>query len=306
MSLQYAGAARFGSRKLASSAEDNRIAAGAIVNVVADAPVLTAPTPTSCRSASVRDSSKDVQADRVWAMTADNVGADWRLRGVRVVRGDELDGNTPQTPGMNRAAAITAARAGAEKLWAGTVIIDPAAKTGAHHHGSLESVIYVVSGRARMRWGERLEYMAEAGPGDFIYVPAFVPHQEINARPDAPLSCVVVRSGRNQWSSSWTCPRSSPIPNRSTGSTTSTGSPEPSRTTVRHSRRGRVWSPTQGVDYGWRPRKAASMSALLAPSGAACSGPKGALPSSPRTLSPRAGRTLASTLAARSGDRSVG
>jgi uncharacterized RmlC-like cupin family protein len=121
---------------------------------------------------------------------------DWRLDGVRVVHADELDPNTPQTPGMNRAAAIDAARAGAEKLWAGTVVIQPDAKTGPHHHGSLESVIYVISGTARMRWGERLEYMAEAGPGDFIYVPPYVPHQEINASPDEPLSCVVVRSGQ--------------------------------------------------------------------------------------------------------------
>ena len=123
------------------------------------------------------------------------VATDW-LRGVRVVHGDELDVNTPQTPGMNRAAAITNARAGAEKLWAGTVVIHPDAKTGAHHHGSLESVIYVVRGRARMRWGERLEFTSEAGPGDFIYVAPFAPHQEINASADAPLSCVVVRSGQ--------------------------------------------------------------------------------------------------------------
>ena len=122
--------------------------------------------------------------------------SDWRTNGVRVVRSGELDTNTPQTPGMTRAAAITAARAGAEKLWAGTVVIDPDAKTGAHHHGPLESVIYVVSGRARMRWGERLEYVAEAGPHDFIYVPPYVPHQEINAEPAEPLSCVVVRSGQ--------------------------------------------------------------------------------------------------------------
>jgi uncharacterized RmlC-like cupin family protein len=121
---------------------------------------------------------------------------DWRLDGVRVVRGDELDPNTPQTPGMSRAAAITAARAGAEKLWAGTVVIHPDARTGAHHHGPVESVIYVVAGRARMRWGERLQYVAEAGPGDFIFVPPYVPHQEINASPDAPLSCVLVRSGQ--------------------------------------------------------------------------------------------------------------
>ncbi len=124
----------------------------------------------------------------------DGADRDWRLDGVRVVRGDQLDPNTAQTPGMERAAAINAARVGAQKLWAGTVRIHPDARTGAHHHGALESVIYVVRGRARMRWGSRLEYVAEAGPGDFIYVPPFVPHQEINASRDEPLECVLVRS----------------------------------------------------------------------------------------------------------------
>ena len=118
----------------------------------------------------------------------------WRYHGVRVVRAGELDTNTPQTPGMNRAAAITHARARAEKLWAGTVVIHPKAKTGAHHHGPVESVIYVVSGRARMRWGDELEYTAEAGPGDFIYVPPYVPHQEINASRTEVLECVLCRS----------------------------------------------------------------------------------------------------------------
>jgi uncharacterized RmlC-like cupin family protein len=96
---------------------------------------------------------------------------------------------------MNRAAAINFARVGAEKIWAGTVTIHAGARTGAHHHGELESVIYVLKGKARMRWGESLEFTAEAGPGDFIYVPPFVPHQEINALDDAPLECVLVRSG---------------------------------------------------------------------------------------------------------------
>jgi uncharacterized RmlC-like cupin family protein len=122
--------------------------------------------------------------------------ADWRTSGVRIVKGSELDLHTPQTPGMNRAAAITHARAGAQKIWAGTVTIHPNAKTGAHHHGELESIIYVVKGKARMRWGEKLEYMAEAEPGDFIFVPPYVPHQEINANPKEPLECVVVRSGQ--------------------------------------------------------------------------------------------------------------
>jgi uncharacterized RmlC-like cupin family protein len=102
---------------------------------------------------------------------------DWRTKGVRVVSGKDLDTNTPQTPGMSRAAAINFARAGAQKLWAGTVTIHPDAKTGAHHHGALESVIYVLKGRARMRWGERLEFVAEAEPGDFIYISPYVPHQ---------------------------------------------------------------------------------------------------------------------------------
>jgi len=122
---------------------------------------------------------------------------DWKDRGVRIVHAGELDTNTPQTPGMNRAAAITHARAGASKLWAGTVTIHANAKTGAHHHGDLESVIYVVQGRARMRWGDHLEFTAEAGPGDFIYVPPYVPHQEINASNNEPLECVVIRSGQD-------------------------------------------------------------------------------------------------------------
>ena len=118
----------------------------------------------------------------------------WKHDGVRVIKGDQLDPNTAQTPGMFRQAAINAARVGAQKIWAGTVAIAPNAKTGVHHHGPLESVIYVVKGRARMRWGERLEFVAEAGPGDFIYVPPYVPHQEINASADETLECVLVRS----------------------------------------------------------------------------------------------------------------
>jgi uncharacterized RmlC-like cupin family protein len=74
-------------------------------------------------------------------------------------------------------------------------VVQPDAKTGPHHHGELETVLYVVRGRARMRWGEKLEYCDEAGPGDFIYVPPFVPHQEINARREEPCEAVVVRSG---------------------------------------------------------------------------------------------------------------
>jgi uncharacterized RmlC-like cupin family protein len=76
------------------------------------------------------------------------------------------------------------------------VKIHPNAKTGAHHHGPVESVIFVVKGKARMRWGEHLEFTAEAVPGDFIWVPPFVPHQEMNGSADEPLECVLLRSGQ--------------------------------------------------------------------------------------------------------------
>src|SRR6195952_1762867 len=96
---------------------------------------------------------------------------DWRNNGVRVIKANQLDTNTAQTPGMNRAGAINLARVGAQKIWAGTVTIHANAKTRGNHHGALESVIYVLRGKARMRWGDNLEFTAEAEPGDFIFVP---------------------------------------------------------------------------------------------------------------------------------------
>ena len=49
-----------------------------------------------------------------------------------------------------------------------------------------------------MRWGDRLEWIAKAGPGDFLQVPPFVPHQEINASSTEDLHCVLVRSGQEE------------------------------------------------------------------------------------------------------------
>jgi uncharacterized RmlC-like cupin family protein len=120
----------------------------------------------------------------------------WQTEGVRIVRAGELDSNTPQTPGMTRAAAITHARTGASKLWAGTVVVNPDARTAAHHHGELETVLYIVKGHARMRWGDHLEFSEAAGPGDFIYVPPYVPHQEMNDSGDESVEAVVVRNGQ--------------------------------------------------------------------------------------------------------------
>ena len=120
----------------------------------------------------------------------------WRSDGVRIVHPGEFDSNVAQTPGLHRLAAVTTQNTGAAKLWAGTFTVDAKAKTGAHHHGDLESVIYVVNGVARLRWGDQLEFVAEAAAGDFIYVPPFVPHQEINASDELQLHCVLARSGQ--------------------------------------------------------------------------------------------------------------
>lgn len=120
----------------------------------------------------------------------------WQFNGVKIVSEDKLDDNTPQTKGMKRFAAIAKNNVGAEKIWAGKVDIEPNAKTGAHHHGALESVIYVLSGKAKMRWGDKLEFEEYANPGDFIFVPPFVPHQEINASVNEILKCILFRSGQ--------------------------------------------------------------------------------------------------------------
>jgi uncharacterized RmlC-like cupin family protein len=122
---------------------------------------------------------------------------DWKEHGIKIIRANNLDTNTAQTPGMTRAAAINHARTGASKLWAGTVVVEPAARTGAHHHGELETVLYIVKGHARFRWGDHLEFVEDAFPGDFIFVPPFVPHQEMNADPNDPVEAVIVRSGQD-------------------------------------------------------------------------------------------------------------
>jgi len=116
---------------------------------------------------------------------------------LRVVRANELSEATGQTPGMHRMAAIDQVSCGSEKLWVGVVTVDPATSTGAHHHGECDSVVCVTEGRIAIRWGERLESRAEAGPGDFIYIPANLVHQEINESADTAVESIVIRSGDN-------------------------------------------------------------------------------------------------------------
>jgi uncharacterized RmlC-like cupin family protein len=122
----------------------------------------------------------------------------WRHHGIRRVLSAERSDDTPETLGMGRMVAISGRQTGSTRLWAGTNLIRPSAKTGPHHHGELESIIYIIRGHALMRWGHRLEFITKAGPGDFFQVPPYVPHQELNASDTEELHCVLVRSGTEE------------------------------------------------------------------------------------------------------------
>jgi uncharacterized RmlC-like cupin family protein len=115
---------------------------------------------------------------------------------VRVVKPQERDSSTAQTPGMFRAEGCGAKTVGAEGIWVGHVSVDKGVRSGPHHHGHLESAIYVISGRARFRYGDQLENTVEAEAGDFIFVPPYLVHQEINASGDEVVDMIVARSSQ--------------------------------------------------------------------------------------------------------------
>jgi uncharacterized RmlC-like cupin family protein len=113
---------------------------------------------------------------------------------IRVIEPDRFDRSTAQTPGSARLAAIAPDTGIKTALWGGIFIVEPGAKTGIHHHGEQETIAYVLDGACLVRWGERGEFSATAKQGDFVHVPAWVPHAEINASRDRPFTWIVVRS----------------------------------------------------------------------------------------------------------------
>ena len=115
--------------------------------------------------------------------------------GLVVVGPDECVANpNEQTPGMVRLSGVTPETAGSRDLWSGHVTTPGGTVSGAHHHGDAESAIYMLSGRARFRWGPRLEHQRDVGPGDFIYVPPNVIHAEENLSESEPVVFVVSRN----------------------------------------------------------------------------------------------------------------
>lgn len=115
---------------------------------------------------------------------------------IRIVKPHERDAGTAQTPGMTRVAGVSAATCGSSGVWMGQFTNEPGFRSAAHHHGDVESAIYVLSGRLRMRWGDHLQHEAEAAAGDFIFVPARLVHQEINASEREGVVGILARGGQ--------------------------------------------------------------------------------------------------------------
>jgi uncharacterized RmlC-like cupin family protein len=113
---------------------------------------------------------------------------------ISVVHPAELSSETQQTPGSLRLSAIAATHGIVSSLWAGIFVVEPLAKTGIHHHGEQDTVVYVLEGETSVRWGKFGEHSVTVRVGDFLHVPAWLPHQELNPSKERPFRWVVVRS----------------------------------------------------------------------------------------------------------------
>jgi uncharacterized RmlC-like cupin family protein len=113
---------------------------------------------------------------------------------ISVVHPDQFSAGTSQTPGSRRLAAISPALGIHSSLWGGTFLVEPGSQTGIHHHGAQETVAYVLAGESYIQWGERGEHSLTARAGDFLHVPAWLVHREINRSKDTPFRWVVIRS----------------------------------------------------------------------------------------------------------------
>jgi uncharacterized RmlC-like cupin family protein len=113
---------------------------------------------------------------------------------ISVIRPDQFSEGTMQTPGSQRRAAISAELGIHSALWGGTFLVEPGAQTGIHHHGMQDTVAYVLEGESYVQWGDRGEHSITAHAGDFLHVPAWLVHREINQSKDTPFRWIVIRS----------------------------------------------------------------------------------------------------------------
>jgi uncharacterized RmlC-like cupin family protein len=120
-------------------------------------------------------------------------------RGLYHVAPAALVGQTAQTSGMNRLEAISGKTVGARNLWMGQTHVPARVSSGNHHHGASETAIYVVSGNPVFVFldvdgDEAAERRIETEPGDYVFVPPFVPHREENPDPDSEAVVVIART----------------------------------------------------------------------------------------------------------------
>ncbi len=116
---------------------------------------------------------------------------------LRLIRPGDLSGVTAQTSGMIRSAAISGELTGAASLWMGRTELPPGVNSGDHHHGESETGIYVVAGTPVFVFRDPAtgaDVRLEARPGDYIWVPPWVPHREENPSPDETAVIVLARS----------------------------------------------------------------------------------------------------------------
>ncbi|HJP72687.1 MAG TPA: cupin domain-containing protein [Pseudonocardiaceae bacterium] len=115
---------------------------------------------------------------------------------LRHIKGADLSGDTGQTSGMIRREAISGKTVGASKVWMGQTHVGPHTNSGDHHHGAAETAIYVVSGRPSFVFADGAdEVRIDTEPGDYIFVPPYVPHREENPA-DEEAVVVIARSSQ--------------------------------------------------------------------------------------------------------------
>ena len=113
---------------------------------------------------------------------------------ISVVHPNQFSAGTSQTPGSQRLAAVSSELGIHSALWGGTFLVEPGAQTGIHHHGPQETVAYVLDGESFIQWGAKGEHSLTARAGDFLHVPGWLVHREINRSKDTPFRWVVIRS----------------------------------------------------------------------------------------------------------------
>ncbi|HTU55305.1 MAG TPA: cupin domain-containing protein [Acetobacteraceae bacterium] len=113
---------------------------------------------------------------------------------ISIIAPSGFDRGTQQTPGSERLAAISTSQGIESAIWGGLFTVEPGARTAIHHHGEQDTIAYVLAGECVVRWGARGEFTAAARAGDFLHVPAWLPHMEINPSSSEPFRWVVVRS----------------------------------------------------------------------------------------------------------------